>query len=79
MMTIKESSRAHLTLMHVFHVIPRRASVGGPHTIPYTSKMYGMVLSNSVNVKATKFVEPHKPHMRQYIIELAHWGQAIGP
>jgi hypothetical protein len=30
--TIKESSRAHLTLVHVFHVMSRRASMGGPHT-----------------------------------------------
>jgi hypothetical protein len=31
---IKEMTMAHLMLVHVFHVIPRRASVGGPYTIP---------------------------------------------
>jgi hypothetical protein len=31
----KEMIRAHLTLVHVFHTIPRRTSVGGPCTIPF--------------------------------------------
>jgi hypothetical protein len=30
---IKETTRAHLTLVHVFHMIPRWATVGGPCTI----------------------------------------------
>jgi hypothetical protein len=30
---IKEMIWAHLTLVHVFHMIPQRASVGGPCTI----------------------------------------------
>jgi hypothetical protein len=33
MMTIKELSQTHRTLVQVFHAIPHRASVGGPHTI----------------------------------------------
>jgi acyl-[acyl carrier protein]--UDP-N-acetylglucosamine O-acyltransferase len=51
--TIKESSRAPLTLLHVFNAIPRRASVGGPHTIPYTFMRYGRVSSNSATIEAT--------------------------
>jgi hypothetical protein len=66
--TIRESSRAHLSLVHVLHVIPRRAFVGGPHTIPYTPWRYGRVLSNSATVDANKFMGPHKSRMRQYII-----------
>jgi hypothetical protein len=30
---IKETNWAHLTIMHVFHAIPRWVSVGGPCTI----------------------------------------------
>jgi hypothetical protein len=78
-MTIKESSRAHRTLVQVFHVIPRRASVGGPHTIPMSSVKYSGVPSNSAAVKATKFTGPHKSRMQQYIINLVHRGQTIGP
>jgi hypothetical protein len=77
--TIKELSRAHLTLMHVFHVIPRWAFVGSPRTIPYTSCGYGRVSSNLVSIDATKFAGPHKSHMHHYIIEYAHRGQAINP
>jgi hypothetical protein len=32
-----------------------------------------------VTIKATKFAEPHKCCMLQYIIKLAQWGQTIGP
>jgi hypothetical protein len=59
MTTIKESSRAHLTLVLVFHVIPRRAFVGDPRTIPYTSVKYGGVSSNSTIIEATKFASLH--------------------
>jgi hypothetical protein len=78
-MTIIELSWAHLTLVDVFHVIPRQAPVCGPCTILYTPERYGRVLSNSATVEATKFVGPHKSRMSQYIIELAHWGQPIDP
>jgi hypothetical protein len=37
------------------------------------------VSSNTTTIEATKFAGPHKSHMRQYIIELPHRGQAIGP
>jgi transposase InsO family protein len=64
---------------YIFHAIPRRASVGGPHTIPYTFARHGRVSYNSVTVEATSFVVPHKSRMRQYKIKLAHGGQTIGP
>jgi hypothetical protein len=67
-MTIKELSQTHLTLVHVLHTIPRRASVGGPHTI----LMYTLEVSNSTTIEATKFAGPHKSCMHQYKIELAH-------
>jgi hypothetical protein len=79
-MTTKESSWAHLTLVHVFYMMPHSGlSVGGPCTIPYTTKRYGRVSFNSANDEATKFVRPHKSRMRQYIIELAHQGQTMSP
>jgi hypothetical protein len=67
---IKELSRAHLTLVHIFHTIPHSGlSVGGPCTIPYTPERYGRVLSNSVTDEATKFAWSHKSRMCQYIIK----------
>jgi hypothetical protein len=78
-MTIKELSWAHHTLVQVFHVIPRRASVGAPHTILMSPVKYGGLSSNLATVEAIKFVGSHKSHMRQYIINLAHRGQTIGP
>jgi hypothetical protein len=71
--TIKESSQAHLTLMHVFHRYISRLSVGGPYTIPIASLGHhygcGGVSSNSVTVEAIKFTGPHKSRMHQYIID----------
>jgi hypothetical protein len=63
---IKEMIRAHLTLVHVFHVIPRWASMGGPHP-PHPSALswctpirYGSITSISVTHDATKFAGPQK-------------------
>jgi hypothetical protein len=53
--------------------------MGGSNTIPISSVKYNDVSSNSVTVQATKFVGPHKSHMRQYIINLVHQDQTIGP
>jgi hypothetical protein len=72
--TIKETIRAHLTLMHVFHGIPSWASVGGLYTIPLSSWRYGGIASVSVTNEATKFVGPHKSCMRQYIIHACSLG-----
>jgi hypothetical protein len=78
-MTIKESSRVHRTLVQVFHTIPRRASMGGLDIVPMSPVKYSGVSSNSVTIEATKFAGPYKSHMRQYIINLVHRGQTIGP
>jgi hypothetical protein len=48
-------------------------------TIPMSSWMYGRIASVLVTNEATKFVGSHKSCMRQYIIKLAHRGQAIDP
>jgi hypothetical protein len=75
--TIIESSRAHCTLVQVFHAIPHQASVGGTHTIPKSPVKYSGVSSNSATVEATKFAGPSKSHMYQYIINHVHQGQTI--
>jgi hypothetical protein len=57
-------SGSHLSLVHVFHVIPLRTIHGWPvyyHIIHHYKN--GEVLSNSATVSATKFEEPHKFHM----------------
>jgi hypothetical protein len=66
--TIKESSRAHHTLVQVFHTLPHQVYVGGPHTIPKSPMKYGGVSSNLATVEATKLAGPHKSRMCQYII-----------
>jgi hypothetical protein len=53
--------------------------MGGSNTIPISIVKYSGVLSNSATVEATKFTGPHKFCMRQYIINLVHWGQTIRP
>jgi hypothetical protein len=67
----KSRAKSFLTLVHVFHVIPRWTTVSGPHTIP--------VYIREVTVEATEFVGPHKFYMRQYIINLVPPGQTISP
>jgi hypothetical protein len=76
---IKELSWTHCTLVQVFHAISRRASMGGPHTIPMSPVKYSGVSFNSATVEATNFVGPHKSNMCQYIINLVHQGHTIGP
>jgi hypothetical protein len=44
-----------------------------------SSVKYSGVSSNSVTVEATKFVGAYESHMHQYIINLVHRGQTIGP
>jgi hypothetical protein len=43
------------------------------------SMKYSGVSSNSATVKGTKFAGLHKSLMRQYIINLVHWGHTISP
>jgi hypothetical protein len=74
MMTIKESSRAHLTLVHVFHAY---ASVDKPwvaHSLSLVSPTwYGRVSSNSATDEASKFVRPQKiPYAPVHNSKLAH-------
>jgi hypothetical protein len=70
MTTTKESSQAHLTLVHVFHTISCSGlSMGGTCTIPYTPKRYDRVSSNLATDEATKFAGLHKSYMRQYRIK----------
>jgi hypothetical protein len=53
--------------------------VSGLNTISISSVKYSVVSSNSVTVEAIEFAGPHESRMRQYIINLVHQGQAIGP
>jgi hypothetical protein len=69
---IKETIRAHLTLVHIFHTIPWWASVGGPCTILMYTWRYGRIAFISATHKASKFVGPHKSRMCQYVIKLAY-------
>jgi hypothetical protein len=78
-MTIKESSQAHRTVLSSSTRNLAGYSMGGPNTIPMSSMKYSGVSSNSATIEATKFVESHKSNMRQYIINLVHRGQTIGP
>jgi hypothetical protein len=59
--TVKEMSRAHLTLVHVFHAY---ASVHTPwvaHTLShFTPIRYGMIASVSTAHEATQFAGAHK-------------------
>jgi hypothetical protein len=44
-----------------------------------SSMKYSGVSSNLATVEATKFAGPYESRMRQYIINLVHRGQMIGP
>jgi hypothetical protein len=68
---------SHLSLVHVFHMIPLRAIRGWPIHYPGVHHYRNCgVSSDSATVSTTKFVELYKFHMRQYIIKHAHQGQA---
>jgi hypothetical protein len=61
---IKETIWAHVTLVHVFHAIPRWVSVGDSCTIPSKHHCrYGGIAFVSVTYEATKFAGPHKSRM----------------
>jgi hypothetical protein len=65
--TIKESSRTHLTLVHVFHAYASADTPWVSHALSHVSLMrYGRVSSNSATVKASRFAGPKKSRMRQY-------------
>jgi hypothetical protein len=74
-MTIKESVWAHLTQVHIFHVIPLRAIYGWLVHYPGLNHCrYGRIVSDSATIIATKFMGPHKSCMRQYIINACSLG-----
>jgi hypothetical protein len=61
MTTIKESSRAHLTLVHIFHAYASADTPWTAHALSRVSPVrYGRVSSNSATVEASKFTRPHK-------------------
>jgi hypothetical protein len=65
-MTIKELTRAHLTLVHVFHAYASADTPWTAHALSRVSSVrYGRVSSNPVTVEASKFVGPQSC-MRQY-------------
>jgi hypothetical protein len=58
---IKESSWAHLTLVHIFHAYALADTPWMAHALSRVAPIrYGRVSSNSVTIKASKFVGPHK-------------------
>jgi hypothetical protein len=65
-LTIKESSQAHRTLVLSSTWKPHRVVRGWPEHYPNVIREVQWVSSSSATVEATKFVGPHKSHMRQY-------------
>jgi hypothetical protein len=79
-MMIKQSGRVLPRPSAVFHVKTSMGSLWVAQTLSQcTSVKRGKVSSNLVTVEATKFARPHKSRMCQYIINLVHQGQTIGP
>ncbi len=79
-MTIKESSWVLPHPSAIFHASVSADTSWVAQTLSHCTPMKrGKVSSNSSTHEATKFVGPHKSHMRQYIINLVHRGQMIGP
>jgi hypothetical protein len=65
-MTIKELSQAHRTLVPSSTRKPQRVVRGWPKHYPNVIHEVQWGVVNSATVDATKFVGPHKSHMRQY-------------
>jgi hypothetical protein len=65
-LTIKESSRAHRTLVSSSTQKPRRVVRRWPEHYPNVIREVQWVSSNSATVDATKFAGPHKSCMHQY-------------
>jgi hypothetical protein len=58
---VKETTRAHLTLVHVFHVYASVDTRWVAYALShFTPIRYGRIASVSVAHEATKFVGPHK-------------------
>jgi hypothetical protein len=58
---VKETIRAHLTLVHVFHTYASTDTPWVAHALShFTPVRYGMIASVSTAYEATQFVGPHK-------------------
>jgi hypothetical protein len=69
-MTIKEPSRAHLTLVHVFHAYASADISWVTYALSRVSPVrYGRISSNSATVEASKFRGPQKISYAQYITQ----------
>jgi hypothetical protein len=65
--TIKETIRAHLTLVHIFHVYASTDTLWMAHALShYTPIRYGRITSVSAAHKDTSLRDPIKSCMRQY-------------
>jgi hypothetical protein len=72
---IEESVWDHLTLVHVFHMIPLRAICGWPVHYPDLHHCrYGSIVFDSATINATKFTWLHKSRMCQYLINACSTG-----
>jgi hypothetical protein len=64
---VKETIRAHLTLVHVFHAYASMDTPWVAHALShFTSVKYGSIAFISVAHEATQFAGPIKSRMRQY-------------
>jgi hypothetical protein len=58
---VKETIRAHLTLVHIFHMYASTNTPWVAHALSRcTPVRYGRIASVSVTHEATQFVGPHK-------------------
>jgi hypothetical protein len=58
---VKETIKAHLTLVHVFHAYASMNTPWVAHALfHFTPVRYGRIASDSAAHKATQFVRPHK-------------------
>jgi hypothetical protein len=59
--TVKETIRAHLTLVHIFHAYTSMDTPWVAHALSHFIHVrYGRIASVSVAHKATQFAGPHK-------------------
>jgi hypothetical protein len=60
----RSRSVSHLSLVHVFHMVPLQAICGWPINYPSIHHCRnGKLSSNLVTISATKFIGPHKSRM----------------
>jgi hypothetical protein len=77
---VKETIRAHLTLVYVFHAYASADTLWVTHALShFTLVRYGMIASVSAAHEATQFAGPHKISYVPVQLKLAHRGQTIGP